>query len=242
MHDLSQDIPPLITLRIPGRWPGPAAVDRALPAGYGITDSRLTLPDGGGVDACFQVADREFPGIFAMACRRDPSARDRRTIERYRLNVCLTGRGGSLEAVRRIVDGAAAVVRAGGAGVFVDNSALAHGSGTWLELADDRDDADALLYAFVNRVGSSGEIWSVGMHTIGFRDAVLVRTGDDLVDDPTLAGFLEYSLRPVHPVADGDYVGDGNGPTFQVYKEPCRRFRPGSPLHNPYGSWRLVPI
>ena len=211
-----------------------------MPPGFRFAMDRLTLPDGAAIEVYVQAADSEFPDVFARACRRAPSRRDRRTVEGYYVNVCLAGPGGSIEAARRMMTGAAAVVRAGGAGVFVDNSAIAHGSDAWLDAVADTEPG-ALLYALVNRIRGAGELWSVGMHTVGLRDAVLTNC-DDVTDDAVLQGFLEYTVEPVRPMADGDVVSDGVGPTFRVNREPCRQFRTGSPLHNPYGRWRLVQV
>jgi len=105
--------------------------------------------------------DDEFPRVFEGACRRLPSRRDRRTIESYGVNVCLAGPGGSLEAAIRMLMAGAAVVQAGGAGVFVDNSGRAHPSRDWIDLAD------------------SPDLWSVGMHVFGLCDAVIKRGDDD---------------------------------------------------------------
>ncbi len=242
MADTDQDSLPTIALRVPGRWDGAIELRQALPTGYGFSEAALTLPDGrGAVDVSVHAADKEFPAVFARACRRMPSRRDRTVVERYDVNVCLLGPGGSVETARRMIDAAAALVRAGGAGVFVDNSALAHGSDAWLDVAED-DGADALLYALVNRIRSRDELWSVGMHTLGARDALIARSRDDGADDGILLGFLGYLLECGAAVAEGDLVRDELGPLFHVRKEPCRRFRPDSPLRNPYGRWRLVPV
>ncbi|MHC4140880.1 MAG: hypothetical protein ACYSUF_03020 [Planctomycetota bacterium] len=45
-------------------------------------------------------------------------------------------------------------------------------------------------------------------------------------------------------IADGDYAGDyeGSPPRFLLRKEATTFPPPGSPLHNPYGRWRLEPM
>ncbi|MHC4140881.1 MAG: hypothetical protein ACYSUF_03025, partial [Planctomycetota bacterium] len=121
----------------------------ALPQGHRYAGGRLYLPGGDDVEVIPLPPDDEFPRVFAGACRRLPSRRDRRTIESYGVNVCLAGPGGSLEAAIRMLRAGAAVVRAGGAGVFVDNSGRAHPSRDWIDLADAPDDSDA-YQAFVS--------------------------------------------------------------------------------------------
>ena len=68
----------------------------------------------------------------------------------------------------------AAIVRAGGAGGFIDNSAPAHGGELWLERTEDGG-PDALSFSFVGIVQGNTDIWTVGMHVLGLRDIVLKR-------------------------------------------------------------------
>jgi hypothetical protein len=137
----------------------------------------------------------------------------------------------------------AAVVRAGGAGVFVDNSGRAHPSRDWIELAEAPDDG-AAYQAFVSVFAGKIDIWSVGMHVFGLCDAVIKRGEDDETACFDLTSFLGYTLLPEVVIADGDYAGDheGSPPRFLLRKEATTFPPPGSPLHNPYGRWRLEPL
>lgn len=247
-EDASQDALPEITFRIPGMWEHPSQLATKLPKGYSLepedAPGRLILPDKSSIEFRAVPADDEFAAIFADACQRPPSKKDQQTIENYRVNVLLTGPGGSLEAAHRMMKVGAAIIKAGGAGVFIDNSGVAHGSDDWLKLASDPDnklggDYGGVFWAFVATFGSEDEVWSVGMHVIGFRDAVIPRTGDDQADHFMLNNFLGYSYQSGATIVDGDLLGDEKTPMFRVYKEPCDRFEPGAPMHNPYGQWRL---
>jgi hypothetical protein len=235
-----QDGLPEIVLRIPGSWSGPENLARALPPGHRYADGRLRLPGGEEVEVVPLPPDDEFPRVFAGACRRPPSPRDRRTIEGYGVNVCLAGPGGSVEAATRMLLAGAAVVRAGGAGVFVDNSGRAHPSRDWLELAEAPDDCDA-YQAFVSLFAGKTDLWSVGMHVFGLCDAVIKRGGDDEAACFDLTSFLGYTLLPEVVIVDGDFAGDyeGSPPRFVLRKETTTFPPAGSPLHNPYGRWRL---
>ncbi len=233
-----QDRPPEIGLRIPGPWRSPESLDQALPKGYRLDMERLWMPGGETVEVFAHPPDREFPGVFAMACRGSLSKRERERVARYEVNVCLSARGGSVDGVRRMFKAAAAVVRAGGAGVFVDNSGAAHRPARWLEIAE-CDEIRCAFLALVTVIPFKGEMGSIGMHMIGLRDAVLPKTGDRDEDYETLNGFLEYCLVSGVPIYDGDLVGDHAGPKYRLVKEDACRFRPTSPLHNPYGQWRL---
>ena len=63
-----------------------------------------------------------------------PTEEELATADGYTVNVVLSGKGGSMEGARTMMEAAAAMVRAGGAGVFIDNSGLAHGGELWLEI------------------------------------------------------------------------------------------------------------
>ena len=65
-------------------------------------------------------ADDQFAGIFRSSCRSPATDEELATVDGYRVNVLLRGLGGSMQAARTMMQAAAAVVRAGGAGVFVE--------------------------------------------------------------------------------------------------------------------------
>jgi len=153
----------IVDLRIPGRWSHPRDLIGRLPKSCRVTPQTLILPDGARIDMGFLPADDQFPGIFRSSCRRPPTEKELATANGYTVNVTLSGNGGSMEAARTIMKAAAILVRAGGAGVFIDNSALAHGGELWLEMTEDGG-IDALTFTFVGIVQNSTEMWTVGMH------------------------------------------------------------------------------
>ena len=97
------------------------------------------------------------------------------TVAGYTVNVLLSGPGGSMPAAHAMMQAGAAVLRAGGAGVFIDNCALAHGGQHWLDMTEDGS-PDALSFAFVAIVRGKTEVWTMGMHVLGLRDIVMKRT------------------------------------------------------------------
>jgi len=237
-NDTTQDKVPEIAVRIPGTWSCPASLEKSLPAGYRLTPGWLHLPDGDRLQVFPHAPDDEFAGIFATACRGVLPASERRKIKRYGINVCIAGRGGSVEAAQRMMKAAAALVRAGGLGVFVDNSGTAHVGRDWLDLTGDPDDG-ATFPAFVASYANRGKLYSVGMHVLGLRDAVLPRTGDRDTDACVLSSFLLYTICCGEAVTDGDYIGDAEAPTHRVWGADCDFPPSGTPMHNPYGCWRL---
>jgi hypothetical protein len=238
-NETVQIAPPEVTLRIPGAWSGPKEFEQGLPRGCRCTEGHLVLADGTKFELHVLPADDEFPRVFAGSCPKTPTDDECAAIDDYRVNVCLTGRGGSVESAKKLMAGAAAVLAAGGAGVFVDNCGIAHGATDWMALHDSADDG-GVYWAFVIAARSEkGEIYSVGMHVLGFRDAVIPMTGDDEYDSRTLHSFLGYTAFSGAKIQDGELVGDVVLPTFHVYSQPDDRFPADAPMFNRYGRWRL---
>jgi hypothetical protein len=132
----------------------------------------------------------------------------------------------------------AAVVRAGGAGVFIDNSALAHGAGHWLEMTEDGG-PDALSFAFVAIIGGRGEVYTMGMHVLGLRDIVMKRADAD-GDEFGIVDVIRYMADSDRPVDDGHVLADLSGPRFRACAQDSPEGRAGSPMHNPFGRLKLV--
>jgi hypothetical protein len=214
-------------------------IDR-LPAGCRVTPRELILPDGAQVDLGFMDADERFPEIFRSSCRRPPTEEELATALGYTVNALLSGKGGSMAAARTMMEAGAALVRAGGAGVFIDNSGLAHGGGLWLEMTEDGG-PDALSFAFVAVVRGKADVWTMGMHVLGLRDIVMKRAdveeeGFDIVE------VIRYLARGEKPVGDGHVIADLNGPRFQCSTEEGDARMAGSPMYNPFGRLRLVSL
>jgi hypothetical protein len=239
--DHPENAVPEVTLRIPGGWLKPEEFFQRLPPGCRATEQGLAFDDGSEFELHALPADEEFPRIFAGSCPKLPTESERAQIESYQVNICLTGRGGSIDAARRLMTAAAAVLTAGGAGVFVDNSGIAHGATDWLTLLSDAENGGA-YWAFVSAVRSDAELYSVGMHVLGYRDAIVPSTGNDEYDYRTLHSFLGFTAFSGAAISDGDMVGDPVLPTFHAHMQPDDRFSAGTPMFNRYGRWRLVPV
>src|SRR5204863_1950700 len=104
--------------------------------------------------------DEQFAQIFRTSCRRPAREEELAAVDGYTVNVCLSGPGGSLVAAQTMMQAGAGIVRAGGAGVFNDNSGLAHGGQDWLEMTDDGS-PDAVSFAFVAIVRGETEVWTM---------------------------------------------------------------------------------
>lgn len=226
------------TLRIPGTWAHPGELIERLPPGYRLTPDALFLPDGTEIEFVPMPPDDQFAHIFESSCRRPATPEELARVRRYTVNIGLKGPGGSMDAARAILRAGAAFLRAGGAGVFIDNCALAHGGGAWLEMADDGG-PDAVSYAFVAIVRGDRDVWTMGMHVLGFPE--LIMSSSDLeTDAETIVEVVRYVCRGEKPLGDGHVICDENGPRFQTASTDSDGRTAGSPMHNPFGRLRLT--
>jgi hypothetical protein len=238
----TQDSLPEICVRIPGPWKGPEEVADRLPAGFHLQQQELVMPDGRCLVFQAMPPDNEFPSVFRIACRRSPKQNEMAGVESYRVNFALIGPGGSLQAAQRMLEAGAALVRAGGAGVFIDGSASAHGASDWLEMAEHRDDPAAVFFAFVNIVKSGPDLVSYGMHQLGQPDAIIVHRGKVDAVLPSLEDFLRMTSAAELPLGEGEIFCDEQGRCFSLHREPdSGKFGDTHPISNPYGRWRLKP-
>lgn len=224
-------------LRIPGAWSHPRELLERIPDGFRLTPENLLLPDGTEVELAIIPPDEQFAYIFNTACRRQATDEELEIVGRYTVNIGLTGPGGSLEAAQTMMQAGASIVRAGGAGVFIDNSALAHGGGDWLKMADDGS-PDALSFAFVSIVASQCELETMGMHVLGLPD--LVMRGADS-DAETIIEVIRYLASGEKPMGDGHLLADDRGVLrFRVTAMPSDERPAPSPMQNPFGRLRLT--
>jgi hypothetical protein len=236
MHEPVEPI--TVALRIPGQWSHPRELIQRLPTGYRLTPEALILPDSTQVDFGAMPADDQFAKIFRSSCRQPAAEEELAVVDGYKVNVLLSGAGGSMQAARRMMQAGAAVVRAGGAGVFIDNCALAHGAQQWLDMTEDGS-PDALSFAFAAIVKNQAQVWTMGMHVLGFPDIVMKRA-DIEVDGFDIIEVIRYLCREEKPVGDGHIIADLSGPRFQAFTQNSAEELAGSPMHNPFGRLKLM--
>ena len=226
------------TLRIPGNWTHPGELLERIPEGYQLTPDALILPDRTEIEFFPMPPDDQFAGIFRSSLRRPASAEELQVVDSYTVNVGLTGPGGSLASARAMMQAGAAIIQAGGAGVFIDNSALSHGAENWLFMTDEGS-SDAVSFAFVGIIRGEHDVWTMGMQVPGFPEVVMRRADAD-ADDRAIIEMIRYLCSNEKPVADGHIIADEQGPRFRAQYESNDGFDADSPMHNPFGRLRLV--
>lgn len=230
--------PVTVALRIPGQWKHPGELIERLPAEVRLTPEALILPDGTQIDFGAMGADDQFAKIFRSSCRQPATEEELATVDDYTVNALLSGPGGSMQAAHAMMRAAAALVRAGGAGVFIDNSALAHGGEQWLAMTEDGG-PDALSFAFASIVRGKSEVWTMGMHVLGLRDIVMKRS-DIEVEGFDIVEVIRYLSRGEKQIDDGHVLADLDGSRFQAFIQDSPEGREDSPMHNPFGRLKLV--
>ena len=228
-----------ITLRIPGNWANPRELVERLPPGIELSPEGLVLPDGERVEFAPLKPDGQFASIFASSCRRPATRDELERVNRYTVNVCLMGPGGSLDAARTMMTAAAVILRAGGAGVFIDNSGLAHGGEQWLDFAEDPS-PDALSFAFVSIVRGKQDAYTMGMHILGLPE-IKMRRADIEPEGDLIIDVLRYMCHSDKPVDKGHVLILESGAMLHVTANNTGDFEPGSPMHNPFGCLSLLP-
>jgi hypothetical protein len=209
-----------------------------MPAGCRLTPEALILPDGTEIEFTPLPPDDQFARIFESSCRQPATRDEMEIVNSYTVNIGLIGPGGSMEAALTMMQAGAAIVRAGGAGVFVDNSAVAHGGGQWIEMTEDGS-PDALSFAFVGIVRGQQEVWTTGMHVMGLPDVVMRRADHD-ADGDAIIDVIRYWCHGDKPVADGRLLAYEAGSGFQAMATSNDKFDAGSPMYNPFGRLKLV--
>ena len=226
------------TLRIPGNWSHPRELIERMPAGFRLTPETLVMPDRTEIEFSPLPPDDQFAQIFKSSCRQPATSSELEVVDHYTVNVVLRGPGGSMEAALTMMQAGAAIVRAGGAGVFIDNSAVAHGGENWIEMTEDGG-PDAVSFAFVGIVRGRQEVWTMGMHVMGLPDVVMRRSDLDANGDYIIE-VIRYLCRGDKPMADGHVLADEDGPRFQAVAASSDRLDAESPMYNPFGRLKLV--
>ncbi|MBI3862663.1 MAG: hypothetical protein HY290_12300 [Planctomycetia bacterium] len=233
-------VAPRIVLRIPGNWSHPGELLERLPEEFRLTPDALVLPDGTEVDFTPMPADGQFSQVFQSACRRPPAEDELAVLARYTVNVVLGGPGGSLESARTMMQAGAAFVRAGAAGVFIDNCALAHGGSDWLAMTDDGG-PEAISFAFASIVRGRQKLYTMGMQTMGFPD-LLMQSADVDERGEMVIEIIRYVCAGDKPIDVGHVLADEHGPRFQIVARDSDEFEAGSAMHNPYGRLKIVSV
>lgn len=235
---MTETQPIQVTLRIPGTWSGLSELLEGLPREYRLTEKGMLMPDGSLVEAFPVPPDDQFSQVFRTACRQPPTAKELNTVNSYTANFMLTGEGGSIKRAHRMMQAASAILEAGGAGVFIDNSALSHGGENWKTMTEDGS-SDAISFAFVSIIRSKSQLMTMGMHVLGYPELELTHHGDPACEE-ALVSLIRYVSSGEKPVSQGHLIFDETGMSYRVTESTKHRFKSESPMYNPFGHLKLI--
>jgi hypothetical protein len=210
-----------IVLRVPGPWVSMAGLAQALAGampGQAAALAGDTLHDRQGALATVALCSAEGEGAEARLTRQDPS----------------------FASAERMVRAALALVEAGGQGVIVENSGLAHSAAGWRGLAQGGQPAD-LYAALVAVVEDEAGCRSSGMHCFGLPDC-LCRSGSEAESARRLVNMFDaYLLLETPDLSDGHvFRADEWSPLYRLARRKDRFHALGDLRHNPFGMWELV--
>jgi hypothetical protein len=234
---------PQLVLCVPGPWEDRSAFLRDLiesTQGQFIGAGAFLMQVGAQDAFQFEFAsfDAHMADAFRAAGPHWRDAPDMARIATHRSVIYLLGKGDSDEGVEALMLAARALLDAGGFGVKVESTGLAHAPDAWRTMCTDIA-AFSPYRAFVVVVTGAGEACSCGMHTFGMRDVVV----ED--DDPesalyaarTFSWYL-FTERP-HVEAGQTFACDAEAPVYRIEADDRDRYEHGSLFNNPYGMWRL---
>ena len=226
-----------IALRIPGTWASQEELAQALPSGCKLSGNSLILADGSQVALYVRPRDGQFVDVFKTSSRLEPSGQESKSLRNYHLQVCLVGPGGSMQSASNMMRSAIPILKGGGAGVFVDNSALSFGASHWCQMAG-LCDTDALTFGFVNIINNKQDAYTVGMQVIGQPDLIMPAKSAGYESSVIIALMLKTAIWG-HTFDEGHKIDLPSGRIFKVHKIPDDKSRVGSPMHNPWGRLEL---
>lgn len=158
----------------------------------------------------------------------------------HRSVVYLIAKGGSLEAAHRMMEAANGLLKAGGLGVKVETSGVAHAPADWAEQCQ-------YNYLFKSHTSyvvyvASDEVYSCGMHNFGLPDALVSAVESDNPAE-LLRVFTLYLLSESPEIKPGQtFSADEDAPRYRIESHPGVFYGEDSLFNNPYGTWKLVLI
>lgn len=237
---------PKVVLCIPGLWRNRSELMEAIvrkSEGYMFAANYISKL--GDPSVFFEVDiyehDERVAEAFEIAGYNSFTEKDLDLIRKHSLTLYLIGDGGSIEKVRKLVDTANALVKAGGLGVKVESSGTANTIENWNDMYH-TNDAVELFQAFVTVVEEEGFYYTCGMHCFGlpdvitFKDQVTPQYAQELMNIFCLYNLIEKPSLTDHST----FSIDANSPHFILQHTECRHFSEDELFYNQYGIWALV--
>jgi hypothetical protein len=186
-----------------------------------------------------EARDERMASAFKAAGPHWVDAVEMKSIDTHSSVVYLIGHGGSQTNLAPLMHAARALLNAGGLGVKVESTGVAHSPEAWRRLCDELHLFSAheawVLYI------TGDDAYSCGMHNLGLKDAIVA---SDLVESPAdlLRAFTHYIFSERPKVRSGQTFSVAvDAPIYRVVDDEGIQYDASSLFNNPYGFWRLVP-
>jgi hypothetical protein len=233
-----------LVLCIPGPWRSRSELGQALAdseTGYLLTEGVLHDTDSGfACDLVYEDADPALPAAFVKAGPHWAASEAMAAVAGHACVAYLIGQGGSRAAAESMMRAGAALIDAGGLGVNVDSTGIAHGPAYWSAMCDALPELSAHRALVVYVTGA--DVYSCGMHNFGLPDAITTATDKAAAAD-MLRTFTRYLLERAPQMEDGHTFSISEGaPVYRVLKVPAIDYGADSLFNNPYGAWCLEPV
>jgi len=185
-------------------------------------------------------ADPRMARAFAAAGWHWKDTPEMARIAEHSMVLYLVGEGGSHDAAVAIMQAAAGLIKAGGFGVKVESTGLAHTPASWLKMAEEHYLFSAYRAYVVTLTGD--DTHSCGMHNLGLPDTIVDAHGiDNPADLVSTFNWYQYSEAPTIQAGQTFSTAEGE-PRYRISHEPCDLYEEDSLFTNPFGLWRLVPV
>jgi hypothetical protein len=228
-------------LCVPGCWKNRTELQSRIQAdsqGYTLADQRLTHLETGDTFALeVHAHDGTLGRAFQVAGAHWMTAKDLSAIDSHTKVLYLVTNGGSPSRAASCMAAAAGLLRAGGYAVKVESAGLAHSAETWFRFVEEQQ-RFRLHRAYVVYV-TSEQIYSCGMHNLGYRDAI-VAAGQ--THDPVglLKAFTQYLVDKNPTIRQSEtFALDADQTEYRLLAESCDLYRGDALFTNPFGMWRL---
>lgn len=235
---------PLTVLCIPGPWLSRSElVEKIVRGASGYLFAGQVLMHMQTRQTCaleFHAADPRMGAAFRAAGPHWADTADMRRIDSHAAVVYLVADGGTPLQAEALMQAAAALLDAGGLGVKVESSGVAHAPDAWRELCSDLHLFSAHR-AYVLYI-TGPQVHSCGMHNLGLRDAIVENDGDTSGAVELLRVFTRYLFTESPTIRAGQtFSAAQDEPAYRLLDDAGPAYDADSLFANPFGFWRLVP-
>lgn len=230
-----------IVLCIPGPWADRSALIESIvkdSGGYIFAGMILMHPETSQFfNLEFDGRDERMAPAFEAAGSHWRNTPEMELISSHKSVCYLISKGGSIESAHSIMHAANALLNAGGFGVKVESSGLAHPPKDWQKQCKYnylfKSHSSYVVYI------TSESTYSCGMHNFGLPDAIV---DSSEAENPTelLRVFTHYLLSESPEIKEGQtFSVDSASPVYRLKAHPAINYGEDSLFNNPFGMWQL---